>query len=182
MKSTASTLTNIILWIVLFGSVFFVGITSSQVTYDPLLDVTGDGYGGIDDIVRVAEHFGASGTPINWTQVLENITALEDRVTALEEGTDAIRAYANVQVIATIGNQITITFPVGMFTSPPHLSVTAYKMTGAWAGDCCYIKNKAITATNAILDLQYWSGAIWQDVDDAENIQMSYVAIENRIS
>jgi hypothetical protein len=83
LKNT--TLTNIILWIVLFGSVFFVGITSSQVTYDPLLDVNGDGYGGIDDIVAVAEHFGASGTPINWTQVLEDIVALEDRVTSLED-------------------------------------------------------------------------------------------------
>ncbi len=85
MKITASTITNVILWIVLFGSVLFVGITSSQVAYDPLLDVNGDGYGGIDDIVKVAEHFGASGTPINWTQVLENIAALEDRVTSLEE-------------------------------------------------------------------------------------------------
>jgi hypothetical protein len=68
---------------VLLGSIFFVGITSSQVTYDPLLDVTGDGYGGIDDIVKVAEHFGASGTPINWTQLVLNVSELQAEVDAL---------------------------------------------------------------------------------------------------
>jgi hypothetical protein len=56
-----------VLYIVLNGalliSLLFVGITSSQPPYDPWLDVTDDGYGGIDDIVGVAEHFGASGDP-----------------------------------------------------------------------------------------------------------------------
>jgi hypothetical protein len=36
---------------------------TGAVDYDPWLDVTDDGYGGIDDIVSTAEHFGASGDP-----------------------------------------------------------------------------------------------------------------------
>ncbi len=47
--------------VVLFVSVLFVSVTTSKMEYDPWLDVTEDGYGGIDDIVTVAEHFGATG-------------------------------------------------------------------------------------------------------------------------
>ncbi|UCH31334.1 MAG: hypothetical protein JSV05_07505 [Candidatus Bathyarchaeota archaeon] len=83
MKIRISSMVNIILGVILVVSI--ASLSTSAVDYDPLLDVTVDGYGGIDDIVIVAEHFGASGSPINWTQVLENITALEDRVTSLEE-------------------------------------------------------------------------------------------------
>jgi hypothetical protein len=50
--------------IALFISVLFIGLTSSQPSYDPWLDVTDDGYGGIDDIVNTAQHFGASGDPV----------------------------------------------------------------------------------------------------------------------
>jgi hypothetical protein len=99
LKITASTLTNILLTIVLLGSVFFIGITSSQVAYDPLLDVTGDGYGGIDDIVKVAEHFGASGTPINWTQLLLNVSELQAEVDALNAAVISLK-----QCIVVNGN------------------------------------------------------------------------------
>ncbi|UCH32530.1 MAG: hypothetical protein JSV05_03890 [Candidatus Bathyarchaeota archaeon] len=51
---------NLLLATVLLASIFF-GISTSQPPYDPWLDVTDDGYGGIDDIVATAEHFGASG-------------------------------------------------------------------------------------------------------------------------
>ncbi|UCH31583.1 MAG: hypothetical protein JSV05_08860 [Candidatus Bathyarchaeota archaeon] len=49
--------------VALFISILFIGITASQPSYDPWLDNTDDGYGGIDDIVATAEHFGASGDP-----------------------------------------------------------------------------------------------------------------------
>lgn len=44
----------------------------SQTTpeYDPWKDINDDGYIGIDDIVSVAENFGALGTPINKTALL----------------------------------------------------------------------------------------------------------------
>ena len=137
LKNTASTLVNVILWIVLFGSVFFIGITSSQVTYDPLLDVTGDGYGGIDDIVAVAEHFGASGTPINWTQVLESITALEDRVSDLEG-----ESHLHLQIISESYNAVTdgadgtvtVPFPGSSFTSAPDIVHCNVVLRAAAAG------------------------------------------------
>jgi hypothetical protein len=49
----------------------------SQTTpeYDPWKDINDDGYIGIDDIVSVAENFGALGTPINKTELLLNLTA-----------------------------------------------------------------------------------------------------------
>jgi hypothetical protein len=41
--------------------VSIVANLTGAVDYDPWLDVNDDGYGGIDDIVTTAEHFGASG-------------------------------------------------------------------------------------------------------------------------
>ncbi|UCH32359.1 MAG: hypothetical protein JSV05_02990 [Candidatus Bathyarchaeota archaeon] len=61
-----------------------VGVTTSQITYDPIYDVNGDGYIGIDDIVAVAEHFSSSGAPINLTQLLDEVNNLKARVTDLE--------------------------------------------------------------------------------------------------
>ncbi|UCH32444.1 MAG: hypothetical protein JSV05_03440 [Candidatus Bathyarchaeota archaeon] len=58
-----STIVNVLLSMIALLSVSFIGITASQPTYDPWLDNTDDGYGGIDDIVSTAEHFGASGDP-----------------------------------------------------------------------------------------------------------------------
>jgi hypothetical protein len=68
--------------VVLFVSVLFIGLTASQAPpYNPWLDVNDDGYGGIDDIVSTAEHFGASGSPAklcnitNWPSQI-NVTIL----------------------------------------------------------------------------------------------------------
>jgi hypothetical protein len=63
MKINTSIIVNTILALIILSSILFVGLTSSQPSYDPWLDVTDDGYGGIDDIVSTAEHFGASGDP-----------------------------------------------------------------------------------------------------------------------
>lgn len=62
MKIRVSTLVNIMLSVVLVVSI--AANLTGAVDYDPWLDVTDDGYGGIDDIVSTAEHFGASGDPI----------------------------------------------------------------------------------------------------------------------
>ncbi|UCH32613.1 MAG: hypothetical protein JSV05_04350 [Candidatus Bathyarchaeota archaeon] len=61
MKISASTLVNGILTAIIISSTFFIALSTGE--YDPWLDVTDDGYGGIDDIVATAEHFGASGDP-----------------------------------------------------------------------------------------------------------------------
>ncbi len=61
MKFRVSTIVNIMLSMVLMVSI--VANLTGAVDYNPWLDVTDDGYGGIDDIVSTAEHFGASGDP-----------------------------------------------------------------------------------------------------------------------
>ncbi len=62
MKIKISALVNFLLGVVLVVSI--AANLTGAVNYDPWLDVTDDGYGGIDDIVSTAEHFGASGDPI----------------------------------------------------------------------------------------------------------------------
>ena len=65
MKIKPLTLINVILATVLLSSIVFSRVTTtSSVDYDPWLDVNDDGFGGIDDIVAVAEHFGAEGNPV----------------------------------------------------------------------------------------------------------------------
>ncbi len=59
MQIRVYPLVNVLLGFILVVSVA-AGLTGA-VDYDPWLDVTDDGYGGIDDIVMTAEHFGASG-------------------------------------------------------------------------------------------------------------------------
>ena len=61
MKISASLICNVILSAIILSSTF-VALSTSQ--YDPWLDINEDGYGGIDDIVTVAEHFGQIGSPI----------------------------------------------------------------------------------------------------------------------
>ena len=61
MKIRVSTLVNLMLSAVLVVSI--AANLTGAVDYDPWHDVTDDGYGGIDDIVSTAEHFGASGDP-----------------------------------------------------------------------------------------------------------------------
>jgi hypothetical protein len=73
MRIKLLTALNVLLATVLLASIFF-GVSTSQPPFDPWLDNTDDGYGGIDDIVVTAEHFGASGDPIklcnitNWPE------------------------------------------------------------------------------------------------------------------
>ncbi|UCH31072.1 MAG: hypothetical protein JSV05_06065 [Candidatus Bathyarchaeota archaeon] len=62
MKIRIPSIVNVILGVILVVSI--ASLSTSAVDYDPWLDVTDDGYGGIDDIVATAEHFGASGDPI----------------------------------------------------------------------------------------------------------------------
>ncbi len=86
--------------------------------------------------------------------------------------------FASIEQLITTGNQITITFPVGMFTTAPNISATAFMLTGSHAGKTCYISNISVSATNATLSLQAWSGALWQDIADGETVQVSYTAVE----
>lgn len=76
MRISSGTLINVALAITLLMALFFVGASIGLGVYDPWLDVTEDGYGGIDDIVMVAEHFGESGVPIDKAALmLELLTA-----------------------------------------------------------------------------------------------------------
>jgi hypothetical protein len=89
------------------------------------------------------------------------------------------RHCANTQQLVTSGNQITITFPVGMFTIAPNLSVTVFMLGGMYAGETCYISGKSVSAASATLSLKAWDGAVWQDIADSELVQVSWVAVEN---
>jgi hypothetical protein len=62
LKTSASLMVNSVLAVIILSSTLFISISTSQ--YDPWLDVNDDGFGGIDDIVGVAEHFGQEGSPI----------------------------------------------------------------------------------------------------------------------
>jgi len=83
MRITALLL-SAVLTATLFASVFFVNISSSLGEWDPLFDW--DMSGKIDpaDFAYFASIYGAEGTPINWTQLLEDIDNLTNRVAELE--------------------------------------------------------------------------------------------------
>ena len=148
---------------------------------DPLssnYDLNDDGKIDIFDIVKVAVAFGAEGTPINKTALLLELEARIDALNATVMALEGTRHYASTEQQITTGNQITITFPIGMFTDPPHLSVIVYVMTGAYTGKTCYIQSMSVGTASATLDLQAWDGAAYQDIGDSENVQVSYTAVE----
>lgn len=90
MRITALLLSAVLI-ATLFASVFFVNITSSLGEWDPLFDW--DMSGKIDpaDFSYFSTIYGATGTPINWTQLFEwmdslnaTVKELQSRVNALE--------------------------------------------------------------------------------------------------
>jgi hypothetical protein len=74
-------------------------------------------------------------------------------------------------------SQITITFPV-TFDTAPYISVTGYIMSGAHSGKMAYIQEPIPTTSSVTVTIQYWSGAIFMDVGNSVEVQLSYTAIE----
>jgi len=69
----------------LLSSVFFVGVTAVENPYDHWLDVNDDGEIDIFDVVKVAGAYGTTGTPINKTELLLEMTQkIENLTTRLE--------------------------------------------------------------------------------------------------
>jgi hypothetical protein len=172
MKIRISSIVHLILGVILVVSI--ASLSTSAVDYDPLLDVTGDGYGGIDDIVMVAEHFGASGAPINWTQVLENIAALEDRVTILEDQLSTVDI-VHADLINTVTNpsgNVDVHYPVGKFSTTPSLAVTAQFNSGgsAYMG---HVTISSHTSTGFTLNVKDGFGTNWSG-----NVQICYTAVQ----
>jgi len=171
----------ILLTFSLTATFFMIRPTNSQSgnpEYDPWVDLNDDGVINILDLVKVAIAFGAEGTPINKTALLLELEARIDALNATVMALEGTRHYASTEQQITTGNQITITFPIGMFTDPPHLSVIVYVMTGAYTGKTCYIQSMSVGTASATLDLQAWDGAAYQDIGDSENVQVSYTAVE----
>ena len=168
---------------ILLSAIFFVGLTSSQPTYDPLLDVTGDGYGGIDDIVKVAEHFGASGTPINWTQLVLDVSELQAEVDALNAIVTSLQEGKRVvagQVTGLPPNLDNITMPVslpGANSSNTIVVASGFKVEGSVTTPLAV---QGTIQSQSTISFQVWdidgnvyAPAAW------EAIEISYVAIEN---
>jgi hypothetical protein len=176
---------NLVFWI--SGKIAFPAISTTRAR---------DGYGGIDDIVAVAEHFGASGTPSNWTQLLLDVSELQSevatlnsKVTALEgQKIEAFCGRTNVRYTtqswtpppASINaDDIKVDFPV-TFTNPANveLSVSGFVVTGTCANSPLRITGVVIESTYAILTLQGWNGAMWINLSNGDEVEISYVAIE----
>jgi hypothetical protein len=70
-----------------------------------------------------------------------------------------------------------VTYPAG-FSAAPYFSATVYIQTGLHAGKMAYVQTQNVGTTSATLDLQAWTGAVFQDIADAEDVQVSWSAIE----
>jgi len=116
----------------------------------------------------------ADGMPLSNHVVQISYVAVENKT----DPTMGMKHCAGTEQKITIGNQITIAFPNGMFIEPPQLSVTAFVLTGPDAGKTCYISSMSVYAENATLGLQTWDGAVWIDVGDGRDVQVSYTAVE----
>ena len=181
MTTKKDMLMAILVTFCLTSTLFMIVPINSQTEtpeYDPWVDLNDDGTIDIFDIVKVAVAFGAEGTPINKTALLLELEARIDALNATVMALEGTRHYAGSEQQITTGNQITITFPIGMFTEPPHLSVIVYVMTGAHTGKTCYIQSMSVGTASATLDLQAWDGAAYQDMGDSELVQVSYTAVE----
>jgi hypothetical protein len=164
----------------LVSTLFMIVPTRSQTThlYDPWIDTDDDGDIDLYDAVELLTRYGSKGTPINKTELLLELQARLDALNATVMAIQS-RHCANTEQLMTSGNEITITFPVGMFTTAPNLSVTVFILTGTHVGRICYISSKSVSATSATLSLEAWDGGSWQHIEDSEVAQVSWVAVEN---
>ncbi|MDH5481683.1 MAG: hypothetical protein OEY22_02220 [Candidatus Bathyarchaeota archaeon] len=71
MKITPSGLLNVILITMLVAALFLAIAKSPIEPYDPWVDANDDGFIDVKDILYVALRYGASGIPINKTELLE---------------------------------------------------------------------------------------------------------------
>lgn len=123
---------NIILAIALLISTVLVGTMRGLGVFNPWLDVTEDGYGGIDDIVAVAEHFGESGTPIDRSELMLELQTAHVHNEAYSETTETRSGYdwvwqdlpaMNVQVTPQTNCILVITFSAEAITSTSFLEI-----------------------------------------------------------
>jgi hypothetical protein len=106
MKLSIYVLLNSCLTLIL--AISLLGMTTNAV-YDPWLDVNDDGYGGIDDIVSTAEHFGASGDPIklcnvtNWpVTVTPETTVFYNDPATVTSGNYSGSGYSSLHILLRI--------------------------------------------------------------------------------
>jgi len=76
----------------LIASMFFVGITTSTVEYDPWVDLDDDGDIDMFDVVNMAGRYGTSGTPINKTALL---LELQSKIDSLNASLIELKDWAN---------------------------------------------------------------------------------------
>lgn len=138
-----STLFNVFLSIIVLALVSFVGITGSRPSYDPWLDVNDDGYGGIDDIVSTAEHFGASGDPVklcnitNWPKSTAVTVFFEEQLLSgssrysSEYNADGFR-FMHVLIDAiglTTGESLVMQIHSRIYEASSYIGVVTYSVT-----------------------------------------------------
>lgn len=184
---------TVTLFTLIISSLFLVNVSVSDFPpapegeYSPWGDLNDDGIINIFDIVWLASRYGTTGTPLNVTELLlemqatidelnATVNSLEQRVAHLE-GEKRLIVQADIQDTSTLGKQVTITYP-SPFAMAPYVSASVYIKTDAHAGKMAFIQTKMVATTHFTLDLQAWDGAVFQDIADAVNIQVSWVAVE----
>jgi hypothetical protein len=103
-------------------------------------------------------------------------------VDALLEGIESIKACAGIEDYLTVDSlsRVTIDFPIS-FTDASDilLSASVIVITSATcAGNPALITNVVITTEDAVITLQGWNGASYEDLQQDDEVQVSYTAIE----
>jgi hypothetical protein len=92
----------------------------------------------------------------------------------------AANVYAGwAEEMTNSSSQITITFPAGKFSSVPGFTASALIKSGAHAGEMAHIPKPYVpdvTATGVTITIQYWDGAVFNNVGDSVEVIVSYVA------
>ena len=145
MKISASLIVNSVFAVIILSSTLFISISTSQ--YDPWLDVNDDGFGGIDDIVGVAEHFGQEGTPIknvnvtNWP-VHQSVTPVYEYELVNGAGIGTSRYNANGFRLLHI-----LMYAMGLSAS----ETVTFEVRG-YLWDSSHINNRAFPVASRTLD------------------------------
>jgi len=177
------------------------GLTGGGTTGDVILDVgVGGGLNWGEDFIYIANSGVTSDKILDGTITASDIdnTSVQQRVTGAGgpgEYIKTINADGSVVVgvdqtgtskkmcadmydgMTNSSSQVTITFPV-TFTAAPYFSVTGLIKSGGQAGKMAHVVVSSLTTSSVTVTIQFWDGAIFDNVGDSVEILLSYTAME----